>query len=75
MDQYLCSLAREYIQLVESMRGGRYEDHHAIDVARMTTHQELCRVLRISVAEDMYLMCKNLVHNARAEGDYEYDPD
>jgi hypothetical protein len=72
MDEYTLTLAREYVQLVNA-RSSEHEEWRAIDSQRQVAHNELCRILRIAKTEDMYRVCRNLIHQARSEGDYEYD--
>jgi hypothetical protein len=73
MDQYTLTLAREYVELVEMMTTGNYTDHHSLDSARQVAHNDLCRILDVGKNVDMYVLCRNMIHDARAIGDYDYD--
>jgi uncharacterized pyridoxal phosphate-containing UPF0001 family protein len=74
MDQYfVLTLAREYISLVEAMNNGNYVDWHAVDTLRVQYHHDLCEALDTDHSVDMYRLCRNLVHDARSIGDFEYD--
>ena len=73
-DAYTLTLAREYVQIVSTIQNGQYnspEEWQALDRERQTTHNELCRVLNVSRREDMYRLCRNLLHTACAQGDYD----
>jgi hypothetical protein len=73
--QYILTLAREYIQLVEMLDNGDYDTWRAIDSARQIAHNALCDALNVDKSVDMYALCKNMVHDARSIGDYDYDFD
>ena len=72
-DAYTITLAREYVALLTTLRNGQYDgeaEWQTLDRERQTTHNELCRVLAVDRNEDMYRLCRNLIHTARAQGDY-----
>lgn len=68
MDDHLIVLAREYIEIVDQIRNGAYDDFQTADSQRMLLHDDLCRLTRLDRSEDMYRHCKNILHDARAQG-------
>lgn len=65
---YLHSLCVEYVELVDSMRGGMHDDHHALDSQRQITHNQLLEITGLTRADDMYLYAKQVLAEARARG-------
>lgn len=58
---YLHSLCVEYVELVDSMRGGMHDDHHALDSQRQITHNQLLEITGLTRADDMYLYAKQVL--------------
>lgn len=52
---YLLTLCREYLDLIDNMRSGRYttEELHELDSQRQYTHNELCRLTGYDRSVDM----------------------
>lgn len=52
---YLLTLCREYLDLIDNMRSGRYttEELHELDSQRQHTHNELCRLTGYDRSVDM----------------------
>lgn len=52
---YLLTLCREYLDLIDNMRSGRYttEELHELDSQRQYTHNELCRLTDYDRSVDM----------------------
>ena len=66
---YLISLCREYIDLVDAMRGGRYSaaDMRDLDSQRQTTHNQLLEITGLSRRDDMYAYARSVVLAARGK--------
>lgn len=68
LDEYLKSLAAEYLQLCELMASGEYDgsDYRELSSQRGITHNELIRVLGDEYARpfDMKAHCRTLVSAA-----------
>jgi len=63
MSDYLLTLCREYIELVDGMRSGQYStgELHALDSERQHTHNELCRLTGYDRTIDMYRAARLIV--------------
>lgn len=70
MDAYLISLCRDYIDLVDGMRNGRYttEEVRQLDSQRLVLHDQLCQHTGFDRSLDMYAYARRVVHAARAGG-------
>jgi hypothetical protein len=70
VDETLLSLAKEYLDLIESMRSGRFSitELHQLDGDRQWLHNELLRLTSIDPADDMAAYCRRLLHIARSSG-------
>jgi hypothetical protein len=70
IDDYLLSIARAYIDLVNDMRSGRYttEEVRQLDSDRQWHHNELIRLTGLDPADDMVAHCRRLLHIARSSG-------
>ena len=55
MSDYVLTLCREYLDLIEQMRSGRYStaELHELDSQRQYTHNELCRLTGYDRTVDM----------------------
>lgn len=70
IDPQLFSLAKEYLDLIDSMRSGRYStaELHQLDSDRQWLHNELIRLTGLDPADDMAAHCRRMLHIARGQG-------
>ena len=68
MNEYLVSLAQEYLDLIDKLGSGMFsrEDMSELDKQRQTTHYQLCDVLKVphSHAFDMYSKAVEIVNRS-----------
>lgn len=70
MHPYLISLCQEYVELVDSMRQGRYTaaELRELDSQRQVTHNQLLQITNLDPSDDMYAHAKAVLLAARAGG-------
>ena len=61
-------MAREYVEIVDAVLNGQYDDLRAIDSHRLVLHEQILRYTGLTRATDMYRWCKNEMHLARLAG-------
>lgn len=64
-NEYLLSLCREYVDLVNNMRSGQYttEEIHTLDSERQLTHNSLCDLTGYPHSADMYRIARMLLRD------------
>lgn len=70
IDDYLLSLAREYLDTIAAIGSGRHTtaEQYQLDSQRQWTHNELIRLTGLDPADDMVAYCRRLLHIARGSG-------
>ena len=62
----LRTLAKEYVTLVEAMRGGQYtdsEEWQRLSADRTLVHDELLQLAGVTRRDDMYAFCREVLAN------------
>ena len=64
---YLLSLCQEYIELVDTVRTGRYDadDWRELDSQRQVTHNQLLDITGLTRDDDMYAYARAVVLDAK----------
>lgn len=70
IDPQLFDRAKEYLDLIDSMRSGKFstDEIRQLDSDRQWLHNELTRLTGLDPSEDMAAYCRRILHIARGQG-------
>lgn len=65
MQEYIVSLAREYLETVDNIRSGRFttDEIYQLDSQRQLLHNELCRITGYDRRIDMYRAARMIIRD------------
>lgn len=67
MNAHTLQLCREYIELVDAMRSGRYsmKEIYQLESQRLILHTDLCTLLKVEWNVDMYHLVRGILMGRR----------
>jgi len=65
VQEYIVSIAREYLETVDQIRSGRFstEEIYQLDSQRQLLHNEMCRITGYSRNIDMYRAARMIIRD------------